>query len=388
MNTNEILIVLATGLIFIIIILACVYFSMVVRQNKEQKKKTEEKDSKIKTYKEYNVESIFDFIDFEKIEDNMIVQKDKKKYLMAIECQGINYDLMSDVEKTSVERGFIQFLNTLRSPIQLYIQTRTVNLEKSIQNYSDKLQKLESELIIKEGKYKQMEQSGKYTAEQLRDQKLEVERQRNLFIYGADVIANTQKTNLSKNVLKKKYYIVLYHYYSNQDNEFVEQDEIKEYVFTELYTRAQSIIRTLYSTGVSGKVLNSQELVDLLYNAYNRDESETYGIEKAEEVGYDQLYVTAPDMLGKKMKSLNEEIEKKAIELAEEAVLIARSEKEKEVEEKEENLEDLINDLAKNLITENRQYIGDDLTKRAIEEIEKKEKPKKKKTSKEDEKHT
>ena len=37
------------------------------------------------------------------------------------------------VEKVSVEQGFISFLNTLRHPIQIYIQTRTINLERSVQ---------------------------------------------------------------------------------------------------------------------------------------------------------------------------------------------------------------------------------------------------------------
>ena len=47
-------------------------------------------------------ESIFDFMEFEDVKDNMILQKGGKRFLMAIECQGVNYDLMSDVEKTSL----------------------------------------------------------------------------------------------------------------------------------------------------------------------------------------------------------------------------------------------------------------------------------------------
>lgn len=38
-------------------------------------------------------------MEFDKIEDNMIVQKNGKRYLMVVECQGINYDLMSRMEK-------------------------------------------------------------------------------------------------------------------------------------------------------------------------------------------------------------------------------------------------------------------------------------------------
>ena len=71
-----------------------------------------------------NKQSIFNFMEFDTVTDNMIVQKNGSRYLMVVECQGINYDLMSGIEKTSVEEGFVQFLNTLRYPIQIYIQTR------------------------------------------------------------------------------------------------------------------------------------------------------------------------------------------------------------------------------------------------------------------------
>ena len=85
-----------------------------------------------------NKQSIFNFMEFDTVTDNMIVQKNGSKYLMVVECQGINYDLMSGVEKTSVEESFVQFLNTLRYPIQIYIQTRSINLESSLVVYREK----------------------------------------------------------------------------------------------------------------------------------------------------------------------------------------------------------------------------------------------------------
>ena len=41
-------------------------------------------------------------MEFDGIEDNMILQKGGKRFLMVIECQGVNYDLMSGLEKNSV----------------------------------------------------------------------------------------------------------------------------------------------------------------------------------------------------------------------------------------------------------------------------------------------
>ena len=129
-------------MVTILFVLIIVYFALKMKSKKREKEeKQRSKDSignkdVVTPEKEYTKESIFDFMEFEKIEDNMIIQK-KGKFLMVIECQGINYDLMSEMEKVSVEQGFLEFLNTLRYPIQLHIQTRTVNLEQSIRRYKD-----------------------------------------------------------------------------------------------------------------------------------------------------------------------------------------------------------------------------------------------------------
>ena len=66
------------------------------------------------------------FIKFDKIANDMIYQNNGERYTMVIQCKGINYNLMSEIEQMAVEEGFIMFLNTLKFPIQLYVQTRSV----------------------------------------------------------------------------------------------------------------------------------------------------------------------------------------------------------------------------------------------------------------------
>lgn len=372
MSINNILLLFAGALVITIIILIVIYISLTTKEKNEQKKKEEEANiyDTTKTAKAYNISSIFNFMEFDKIEDNMIVLKNGKKFLMVIECQGINYDLMSEVEKTAVEKGFIQFLNTLRDPIQIYIQTRTINLENSVQNYKSRLKKIESELSIKEEKYKKLIERNSEDSKQIRNLKYEITRLTNLFEYGKDIISNTERMSLNKNVLRKKYYIVISFYYSNIEGENLLDYEIRDLAFSDLYAKAQSIIRTLSSTGVMGKILNSNEIADLLYNAYNRDESEKYGISKALEAGYDELFVTAPDLLDKRMKAIEEEISKKALDRAQEAVLFAKTEKDKQLREKEENMNELINEIAKQLIIDNSQYMPEDITEDALEYVE------------------
>lgn len=377
MTLSSILGIAVIFLVVLIIVLTIVYLGMSAKERKEEVAKakstkgTSEEESKEKIAKSYTKDSIFNFMEFDKVEDNMIVQKGGKKFLMAIECQGINYDLMSDIEKTSVESGFIQFLNTLRSPIQIYVQTRTINLEDSLKNYKDRLAKIESELISKENKYKIMLENGNYTQKQIDFQRMEIERQNNLYDYGRDIVFNTERMSMNKNVLRKKYYVILSYYYSNVDGEQLEESEIRETAFSDLYTKCQSTIRALAVSGVNGKVLDSYELVDLLYNAYNRDEAENYGIEKAEKAGFDNLYVTTPDILERKMRALDKKISEKALDLAENSIKYANDQLEKEIKEKEESYDDLVAELANELIEENKAFFSEDLTKAAKEQVKK-----------------
>ena len=127
MTNNEIASVLTIILgIMVTILLVLVFVYILIKLKSRKKYNAEANESKVsnktKVQQLYNVQSIFNFMEFDRIEDNMIVQKDGKKFLMVVKCQGINYDLMSAVEKNSVEQGFIQYLNTLRNPIQIYIQ--------------------------------------------------------------------------------------------------------------------------------------------------------------------------------------------------------------------------------------------------------------------------
>lgn len=385
MTNNEISQVLGVVLgimIFILFVLIAVFVFLRLKESNNKKTKeqilSDEKTNK-KNKKEtaqtvnnlYTKKSIMDFMEFDKVEDNMIVQKKGKRFLMVVECQGINYDLMSQPEKVAVEEGFQQFLNTLRHPIQIYIQTRTVNLEKSINGYKSKVKTVEDKYNQMQFRYNQMRASGTYSAEDMDKEFYELTKQRNLLEYGRDLINNTEKMSLNKSILNKNYYIVIPYFPEESEDTHYDYEEIKNMAFSELYTKAQSIIRTLTACSITGKILSSEELIELLYVAYNRDESETYGIEKAKEAGYDELYSTAPDVFEKKIKVLDDEINKRAIELANRTVEKVKSRPQQMAEEKENNLEELVRRMAQMVLDQNREYVGGDVAQAAIDELNK-----------------
>ena len=373
MSLNDILSI-ALGVLIIAIIglgLAYIYLTY-VNKEKSSKKEVEVKGDKPKTTSQgaYTKLSIFDFMQFDKVEDNMIIQDNGARYLMVVECEGVNYDLMSGVEKTAVEAGFVQFLNSLRYTIQIYTQTRTVNIEESILNYRRQVDEISKALESKTRSHKALLQSGTATDKQLEDSSLEIKRLQNMYDYGLDIINNIEKSSQNKNVLRKHYYIIVPYYSSEIDNELLDNEEKRNMIFAELYTRAQSIIRTLYACSMKCKILNSYEIADLLYMAYNRDEAETYGIDKALRAGYTELYTTAPDIIDKKIKELDKKIEEDGLKLAVETVDRVRSEKEKRLAKKEKNFDELVLEMAKELIKENEKTIGTETSKEAIETLE------------------
>ena len=365
-------------LIFILIVIIIAVFALVgflvyiyFKEKNSKKSKNEESISTDETKTNtQNKQSIFNFMEFDTIRDNMIIQKKGTRYLMVIECQGINYDLMSGVEKTSVEEGFVQFLNTIRHPIQIYIQTRSINLESSLAVYREKVKEVELKLRKMQMQYEQMRESGEFADEQLKKALFELTKQSNLYEYGKSILQDTEKMSLNKNILNKRYYIIIPYYSTEAGNDNLDKAEIEGIAFSELYTRAQSLIRSISTCGVRGKILNSNELIELLYMAYNRDEAETFGLDKAIKAGFDEMYSTAPNVLNKKMKEIDKMIEEKAMDLANTKVEQAKTELEKQIEERENNMDDLISQMAKLIIEENEPYIGKQLKDKAIEKVD------------------
>lgn len=391
---NEISKILMVVLILMIMLLAVFSVILLVLQMKAHKRnngikkrpqvkkekgkgKKGENDKQVNT--SYTKKSIFDFMEFNGVEDNMIVQKDGKRYIMVIECQGVNYDLMSQMEKVGVEEGFQQFLNTLRFPIQIYIQTRTINLEKSIQGYKDKLKEIENKYNRTIYEYNRMLQTENYTKQELDAAFFNLTKQRNLYEYARDIVENTERMSLNRNILNKKYYVILSFMPEEASGTTYDVEELRNMAFSELYTKAQALIRTLSGCSVNGKILNSSELVELLYVAYNRDDFEIFGYDKAMQAGYEDLYSVAPDVFEKKIRVLDEQIKNGSIDLANSAIekAKAKSKAQQMAEEKEKRLDDLISQMAQMILEENQNVVGVDIAKEAVKEIKKESEQKK-----------
>jgi hypothetical protein len=294
-------------------------------------------------------ESIFDFMEFDEIVDNMIVRKNGTQYVMILQCNGVNYDLMSEQEKISVEEGFVQFLNTLRFPIQLYIQSRTLNLRDIIDEYKARVDNLTIEIDKLDAKIAQAQTQGNKALKE----KLEFEKRRkvNILEYGINITDYVEKLSSNKNVLQQRTYVVV-SYYSAEIGGGLDKyskEEIYNMCFAELYTRCQNIASALGTSQITSQILDSEELAELLYVAYNRDEAELLQLSKALDSQYDSLYSSGKDVLQKKQEKIDQEINIAAIDMATDSIL--KADRQKQIEElefaisKEEKIKQKANEL-------------------------------------------
>ena len=295
-----------------------VFFLVVTKKQKEgldrKDNNSREKSSKNdKTHHEMRKEDVFNFMEFDEISDNMIIQNKGTRYTMMIQCKGINYDLMSDVEQLAVEEGFITFLNTLTSPIQLYVQAQNLDLKGTIKVYKEHVDKIKEEFDNVNQEYNRINEAFDSTKDEIKNIERERNKTLNVYEYASDIVNYVERISLNKSLLQRTFF-VLVSYNSSEISSIdrFSKEEVRNICYNELVTRAQSIINGLASCSVAGRILNSNEIADVLYTAYNRDDKGLMNVKEALESGFYRLYSTSEDIFLKKQKKLQEEIDNEA----------------------------------------------------------------------------
>ena len=373
MGLNIMLIILVVVIIGLII----AYYFFVYKSKVKTEKREKEKEIKTAN-KEFNGiqrETTEKILDFDEVRDDMIIRKNGQQYVMVVQCKGINYDLLSEAEKEAVERGFVEFLNTIRFPIQLYVQTRSLNLRKTIDAYREKVNVIAEEIKSLQKQKVEYERMG--NQKQVDMLNFEIRRKENVLEYGQDISNYIGRMSFNQNVLQQKTYVVVSYFKSELGNiSNYSKDEIINMVFTELYTRTETLIRSLGSAQVSGRILDSEELTELLYIAYNRDEEQIYQLDRALDAQYDALYSTSKDVLQKQRDRIDRQIDDMAVDLASDSLLKADS-----ILKDREKLNNELRERTIEIIEEYKNQLSPDLyneTKKIIEEKTKEDQEKEK----------
>jgi hypothetical protein cdiviTM7_00582 len=366
------------GIIAVIGVLALLVVFIVIKMRLKEKQRIEENSSKIIGEKSNNqvkktnlitrdgkeIDSIYKFMEFDSITDNMIIRKNREQFVMVIECKGINYDLLSNDEKSAVELGFISFLNTIRTPIQLYVQTRKLDMSNLLNSYSRRTNTMLEEVRKIDGQIQLARQNG--NDELVKKLSFDRKRKMNIVEYSESIEEYTNKINDSQYMLQQKTYIVVSYYASEiGDTKKYSDIELNDLVFSELFTRTQTILNALTSSEITGKVLNSEELAELLYVAYNRESSDTYTLRNALDAQYDRLYSTAKDVLETRKQELKKQIENEAMKLATNS--ITKADEQLREERKQKAIE--IRRKAESIMADYKDDLSKELYEKTIKQI-------------------
>jgi hypothetical protein len=75
------------------------------------------------------------FIEISEIKNDVVILKDGSLRALLL-ASSLNFGLKSEEEQNAIISAYIQFLNTLESPVQIVIQSRPFNIKPYLQNLS------------------------------------------------------------------------------------------------------------------------------------------------------------------------------------------------------------------------------------------------------------
>lgn len=193
----------------------------------------------------------------EKIEDNLLIQKDGTVALI-LKTTSVNFDLLSETEQDAKIQAFGQLLNSLPHSFQILIRTKKVN----ISGYVD---------YIKSFRNKQTSAGLK----------------RQINIYTKFV----QNLIIRNEVLDKSFYMVIPYrsvlvsktnpakQFFGKEEKITNVDRILEQAKAYLYPKRDHIMKQLVRMGLSSHQLTTKEITKLLYEIYNEEVSDASSIE-------------------------------------------------------------------------------------------------------------
>jgi type IV secretory pathway VirB4 component len=184
------------------------------------------------------------FLEIEDIREGVLILKDKSLRGVLL-VSSLNFALKSEEEQNAIIYQFQNFLNSLDFPIQIYIQSRKLN----ITGYIEKLKELE------------------------RQQKNEL-----LKIQTRDYIQFIENLLAGGSIMSKNFYVIVPFYpfptIGKKGKPSALSDEEFERAKTQLWERMEFVAHGLRGCGLFCAPLNTIELIELFWSIYHPQEAE------------------------------------------------------------------------------------------------------------------
>src|SRR4030095_1256687 len=193
------------------------------------------------------------------IRDGIVIMNDVS-FRSVVMVKSINFDLMAPEEREAVEFAYQGFLNSLYFPIQIFIRSQKVD----IRPYLERLDKIRQE----------------------HDNML-------LALLMEDYLGFVDNLAMQTNIMDKKFYVVIPYFpsvdvqkaltqsknffsglktlFKPQEHHVVINEQDLTTAKDELRNRVQAVLGGLQQCGIQGLPLDTQELIELYYDAYNPD---------------------------------------------------------------------------------------------------------------------
>lgn len=192
------------------------------------------------TSEQPGIKSTQEFLPFEDIRDDVIILRGHR-YRAVLACSSTNYRLKTAGEKDQIEMSFQRFLNTINFPITFFLQTKVID-------NSARLERMESDMKRTVASFPGM---ASYAEQYLNDMR-------------------TLNQKLENNQQKKRYIIITYD--NAEELNELSDTEKNDYSIREVWRRAQIVQNNLDAVGVVSHVMTTDELIELIYSSYWRDD--------------------------------------------------------------------------------------------------------------------
>lgn len=198
---------------------------------------------------------------FSEMRENTIIMNDGS-FRAVVECQSINFDLMSSREREGIEFSYQNFINSLYFPVQILIRSRRVDIGPYLDRLSE-IRRNQDNMLLNV----------------LMDDYMD-------FI---DILAQ------EANIMDKRFYVVVPFFPGGDVNAMKQQakglfssffsgkknatvTKIDQVTYTkakdEIKNRVDLVMSGLFQMGVKSQQLNTRQLGELFYRSYNPDVSE------------------------------------------------------------------------------------------------------------------
>lgn len=330
---------LVIGIIFILVVGgAFVPLFSYIRETKNENNKASKMKKGNQANGNYNIdvdkhveiESSEELLEFDNIEicneDQAMVKVTDNEYIAYLEVGGVSFNLLSEEEKLQLENNFGNLLNGIDFDFQIFVQARTLALDRYVNRYKEKVEKIADKLRVLEDKLDRVtdeDEKEKITKEYLKVS--------NQLEYGENLLNDFINNNIYSNLLERKFFIVLKYFHNPEEYNDLSEREVLECAYNDLINKANSFQDILIRNNMSCKFLNGLEIAELMHNSFNKDDSEAFQISKAIKARYNHLVTTAKpieikemELEKKRVKEEQEQLRKDIKELAKEKGSVER----------------------------------------------------------------